>query len=330
MKKLTSVLLILLSVAMLAVMPLFLSSPSMLYEYSDILQEQLEANEEEDDEEDLEAFSIWNLFCSSARAEEAVPSLPFDFTVPPAADPACYTENSYEDSSLSVQIETVEENGVIWRIAHVTVGSPSQLRTAVYGKPTRKGNNAHVIDIANANNAVVAINSDFFRNDPDKTTFEYRQGTKISAKKNSKKDMLIIDFNGDFHTYFASKKLPDFPTEQIYQAFTFGPVLVHEGQVADITKDYGYNPTGLEPRTAIGQTGPLSYVLVLAQGRGESAGVTQQDLAAFMGNLGCVEAFNLDGGNSSYMVFNGEYVNTISANERSQSDIIYFATAIGQ
>lgn len=331
MKTPIRVLLIILSLSLVFAMPFLFSSPSMLIEYSENLQEQLES-EEEDEEEDLEAFSLLDLFMGRACAEEtpAVTDLPTDFTVPPVPNSAGYTETSYEDASISVQVETVEESGIIWRVARISIASPSQLRTAVYGKPTRKGNNAHVIDIAKANNAVVAINSDFFRNDPDKTTFEYRQGTKIGAKKNSKKDILIIDFDGNFHTFFASKNLPDFPTDRIYQAFTFGPVLVHEGTVNTVPKDYGYNPMGAEPRTAIGQTGELSYVLVVAEGRGESAGATQQQLADFMGTLGCVEAFNLDGGNSTYMVFNGEYVNTFSSNERSQSDIIYFATAVDE
>ena len=82
---------------------------------------------------------------------------------------------------------------------------------------------------------------------------------------------------------------------------------------------------------AIGQTGPLSYVLVLAEGRNkDSEGVTHQELADFMFDLGCIEAFNLDGGNTATMVFNGGYYQTgrSSTNERAQSDCIYFATAV--
>lgn len=82
---------------------------------------------------------------------------------------------------------------------------------------------------------------------------------------------------------------------------------------------------------AIGQTGPLSYVLVLAEGRNkDSEGVTHQELADFMFDLGCVEAFNLDGGNTATMVFNDGYYQTgrSSTNERAQSDCIYFATTV--
>ena len=342
MKTPARILLVLLSVAVVVLLPVLLSSPAMVTEYAGILQENYEeALEEEDDEdeEDTEAFCILDWFISTARAEEdsnleelTVYELPMDFTVPPVPDPAAYTEDGYEDESISVKMETLELDGVVYRVARVTVSSPSQLRTAVVGKPVAKGNNAHVIDIANGNNAIVAINSDFFRNDPDKTSFEYRQGTKIRANSNSKKDKLIIDTDGNFHTFFAAKGKPDFPTDRIYQAFTFGPVLIHEGELNTDYSKYisqnSYNTARPEPRTAIGQTGELSYLLVVAEGRGESAGATVEQVARFMLDQGCTEAFNLDGGNSCYMVFNNEYYNTLPGAERSQSDIIYFATAI--
>lgn len=334
--------LVLISVAVVCLFPFLLSSPAMVTEYAGLLQEDYEEayeEEEEDEDEDTEAFRILDWFIASAHAEEAddleeetLYELPMDFTVPPVPDPDAYTEDGYEDDSISVRMETIEQDGIVFRVARITVSSPSQLRTAVVGKPVAKGNNAHVIDIAKGNNAIVAINSDFFRNDPDKTSFEYRQGTKIRANSNSKKDKLIIDTDGNFHTFFAAKGKPDFPAGKIYQAFTFGPILVHEGELNTDYKKYidqnSYNTARPEPRTAIGQTGELSYLLVVAEGRGESAGATVEQVARFMLDQGCTEAFNLDGGNSCYMVFNNEYYNTLPGAERSQSDIIYFATAV--
>jgi exopolysaccharide biosynthesis protein len=82
---------------------------------------------------------------------------------------------------------------------------------------------------------------------------------------------------------------------------------------------------------AIGQMGPLQYVLVVVDGRqeGYSRGITLKMLAEFMGELGCQEAFNLDGGGSATMVFGGKCYNNISGeSERNISDIIYFASAV--
>lgn len=343
MKSTVQIPLLVLSLVIIFLFPVLLSSPAMVSEYGDILLEEAEENEYEDEyDEEEQAFSLMDLFITSARSEEAVEEieeiiindLPMDFTIPPMPDPAAYSENGYEDPSISVKMETIEEDGIVWRVARVQVASPTQLRTAVVGKPTAKGNNAHVIDIAKGNNAVVAINSDFFRNDPDKTSFEYRNATKIRAKSNAYKDKLIIDRAGNFHTIFAVKGVPDYPVDDIWQAFTFGPILVHEGQIntdySKYEKQNSYNTKRPEPRTAIGQTDELSYLLVIAEGRGESAGATVERLAQFMLDQGCTEAFNLDGGNSCYMVFNNEYYNDLPGSERSQSDIIYFATAISE
>ena len=100
----------------------------------------------------------------------------------------------------------------------------------------------------------------------------------------------------------------------------------------ELDKDYGYNPHGDEPRMAIGQIAPLDYVLVLAEGRSkDSRGVNHEELAGFMFDLGCMQAFNLDGGNSATMVFNGGfYQDKTRDNERAQSDMIYFASAVSR
>ena len=118
---------------------------------------------------------------------------------------------------------------------------------------------------------------------------------------------------------------------KLINAFTFGPALVKDGELLELNKEYSYNPNGREPRTAIGQMGPLSYVMVIieAKDRSGKTGFSQGKLAEFMYNLGCVQAFNLDGGNSALMVFNRENYSAKSYEaERSVTDIIYFATAI--
>ena len=71
--------------------------------------------------------------------------------------------------------------------------------------------------------------------------------------------------------------------------------------------------------------------MVVADGRDAagSKGCTCDTLAQFMKDQGCVQAFNLDGGNSALMVFhNQNYSEKSFSAERSVSDIIYFATAI--
>ncbi len=325
-------LLILLCGALVLSLPVLLSSPTFSGE---VMMEIL--NEGEGDLDDLFG-GLLRLFPSAVAEEEpaAGPAkLPMDFSGGMPLDPDGLREDGYEDDSIRVDLKTVEENGVLWRIAYVKIADPSQLRTATAGKLTSSAT-ALPSKMAAAKNAVVAINGDYFSNDPQKTTFEYRMGQVIRNKQlNRKKDLLIIDGNGDFHTFVKSDKeevrafLAD--GHEIIQAFTFGPALVQQDLLLTMDKGYGYNPNGREPRAAIGQTGALSYVLVVAEGRSEdSKGVTHQELADYMYSLGCREAFNLDGGNSATLIFNGQYFNTkTEKNERQQSDIIYFATTAG-
>ena len=109
--------------------------------------------------------------------------------------------------------------------------------------------------------------------------------------------------------------------------FNFGPVLVDGGEVIAIPDNYEFNLGRVEPRCAIGQAGPLEYVLVVADGRSDtSTGATGAQLAQFMASQGCVTAYNLDGGDTALMWFGGEYYSRQT--KRAQSDIIYFATAV--
>ena len=83
------------------------------------------------------------------------------------------------------------------------------------------------------------------------------------------------------------------------------------------------------PRTAIGKLAENHYVFVVSDGRtNKSTGLTLYELANFMKELGCTEAYNLDGGGSSTMYFNGNVINNPTTNgnrisERSVSDIVY-------
>ena len=115
----------------------------------------------------------------------------------------------------------------------------------------------------------------------------------------------------------------------VWQAFTFGPGLVDGGEIAVSEGQEVDQAMASNPRTAIGQIDELHYVFVVSDGRtNESAGLSLYQLAQFMKGLGCESAYNLDGGGSSTMYFDGEVINnpTTSGNstkERRVSDIVY-------
>ena len=345
MKLPVRILLILLCAALIIALPFVVSSPNMLNDVK------MELMNEDDDEDEID-FS--RLFISTAHAEEdeleeeildegefsSHPewALPLnEFTAGQEPDKGKYTENSYEDETIRVKIEEQSmDDGTKMYIAYVQIADASQLRTGVANAEKLGSSRTFSVSyLAKTYKAVIAINGDNYVDKPEKTTFEYRMTQKIRSKSNRTKDILVIDDLGDFHLLIKSEGLKELPQEfkksgrTLVNAFTFGPALVKDGELLEINENYGYNPHGREPRAAIGQMGPLSYVLVIiqAQDRDGKTGMSQGRLAEFMYSLGCRQAFNLDGGNSAEMVFGDVNIKGMpNGDERTLSDIIYFAT----
>jgi len=74
--------------------------------------------------------------------------------------------------------------------------------------------------------------------------------------------------------------------------------------------------------------GSLEYVAVACAGpRGHNTGLTLDEFSRLVYEQGVENAYNLDGGNSTMMMFQGSYVNTGDlGNIRDISDIIYFVS----
>ena len=124
------------------------------------------------------------------------PTLPMDFTPGHVADPANYTENGYEDETLSVTMERVWVGDAQFNVARVKIADPSQLRiglAAPFG--TKKTN--RVSTIARDNNAVVAIGGDYFAN--EEGGYVVRMGEAYRKKPLKSRDMLVTDSKGNFH-----------------------------------------------------------------------------------------------------------------------------------
>ena len=107
-----------------------------------------------------------------------------------------------------------------------------------------------------------------------------------------------------------------------WQAWTFGPALLDtDGSVLTDFASTG-RIISANPRTAVGYYEPGHYCLVVVDGRGESAGITLPELSRLFYNLGCTAAYNLDGGNSSVMVWQNAVINDPSGDGRESSDAL--------
>ncbi len=104
--------------------------------------------------------------------------------------------------------------------------------------------------------------------------------------------------------------LTDALSAHITDGVSFGPVLIINGNVTDSAKI----PSGVNPRTAIGQRADGAILMLVIDGRQvHSIGATYSDLARIMSDYGAINACNLDGGSSSSVYCYGEYLNSSSS-----------------
>ena len=245
-----------------------------------------------------------------------------------------FTEDGYHDASIVVKMEKVEAFGCTFYVARVKIATASQLRTAVAGTLKNK-RTAYVTQLSQSYNAIVAMNGDNYTNASVKNGYVMRQGELYRKSFSKGLDALFIDEEGDFHIALHGQKNQEAMLAQlkadghtVNNAFIFGPALVVDGELQTIPDDYQWDRNGSTPRAAIGQVGPLNYIMVQVGERNtESTGVSQSDLAQFMYDQGCQQAYNMDGGNSSILAFSGQAY-SYKAEERDLKDIIYFASAI--
>lgn len=237
------------------------------------------------------------------------------------------TSTSYQDGSVSVEIAAIRRDGTTCYVADVRLAAPSLLQTALAEDTFGRNLRQTVSDMARDKNAILAINGDYYGSRKSgwclRNGVLYREGPASSAT-----ELLLVDQAGDF-SIASDRCMASADANGLWQIFSFGPALVQDGQITVDESDEVARAKASNPRTAIGQIGPLHYVLVVSDGRTEeSAGLSLAQLAGLMRDVGCHTAYNLDGGGSSTMVFMGEVVNKPTTNgnaitEREVSDIVY-------
>lgn len=242
---------------------------------------------------------------------------------------AVVTKNSYESEDISINITTKYEYDTKIYIADVTVSDVSFLRAGLANGVFGRNIKETTSDIAKENNAIFAINGDFYGFRDSGPVI--RNGVLYrSNKRSGSNDVLAVYNDGSFVTMkeenVDAQNLLD---SGVLQIFSFGPTLVDNGQISVSANQEVEQSMNSNPRTAIGMISPLHYVFVVSDGRtSESAGLSLAQLAAVMQDAECQCAYNLDGGGSSTMWFMGDVVNNPTTNgnsisERKVSDIVY-------
>lgn len=286
---------------------------------------------------------------STYDAFAEVVELPLDASGGLPLDWSGYTSDThYEDPSITVDITwggRIYDTNYVYAV--VQIANATQLRTAMAGRysddETRRGS-----QLAERNNAVVAINGDYFKHSDHKNGYMVRQGKLYRNRPNKYWDTLIIDQYGDFHTIQEPSKekmeawLQEHPDLVVYNSFNFGPVMIKDGQVAqeDFNKVWNHDYIGCHKecqRMAIAQLDTLTYLLVTSEGPEDQGSVglhmdqfveCLQEIDAALTDYTIQTAYNLDGGSSCTLVFKNAKINApTNPKIRQLSDIIYFASA---
>lgn len=235
------------------------------------------------------------------------------------------TENSYKDKNIEIFIETIRVYDTNVYIADIKLSEAQYLKTAFAENTYGRNIDEKTSVIAGQQNAIFAINGDYygFRNDG----WVLRNGALYRSGGNN--TTLLMDAQGDFScssdNSFIEKQVSDF-----WQIWSFGPPLVVDRKVAVTeNQEISGRSANSNPRTAIGQAGELHYIFIVSDGRtSASGGLSLYELASLFKERGCSVAYNLDGGGSATMYFNGQIINkpTTGGNrisEREVSDIVY-------
>jgi exopolysaccharide biosynthesis protein len=231
------------------------------------------------------------------------------------------TDTSYRSANISIDIKTVMKGEVPCYIADIYVADISYFKTAFAKKADVMGNREMTDVVAQENDAILAINGDHC---VDNEGTVVRNG-QLFRKPKSSLDVLVMNNDGSMNVYSPDEFDVDKVLESgVYQVWTFGPMLLKDGQAMT---EFNSTVTSRNPRTAVGYFEPGHYCFVVIGGRqgDHSLGYTMTELSQLMAELECAEAYNLDGGRSSEMIFMGNMLNEQSGGRRSTTDILYIA-----
>ena len=236
------------------------------------------------------------------------------------------TETKYVDDNKSITLTTIRKYDTDIYIADVTINSIDYLKTAFANNTYGRNIKETTSDMAESNGAILAINGDYygFRT----KGFVLRNGTIYRSSSNNN-EALVINKDGSFEIVDEDDTdLNKLKSEGATQVFSFGPALINNGNIMVTSSSEVSQSMTSNPRTAIGIIDDLHYIFVVSDGRtSKSNGLTLLELANVMKEYNCTIAYNLDGGGSTTMYFNGNVVNNPtdghSSGERKVSDIIY-------
>ena len=230
------------------------------------------------------------------------------------------TEDSYRSAYLNVSVKNVRDLGTEIYIADIYVKDIACFKTCLAKDIFGRGYNERLRSMAERMGGVVTINGDYYGSRSSGVVI--RNGVLYRDDDSPDADVCVLYWDGTMQTFSPDEFNAMAEIERgAYQAWSFGPELLDADGKA--MEDFNSRVKPRNPRTAIGYYEPGHYCFVVVDGRSyESIGMTMKNLSLYMEGLGCKAAYNLDGGESSQMVWGTKRFNKPSDGGRVVSDAL--------
>lgn len=247
------------------------------------------------------------------------------------------TDTTYESNDLNIKIDKIEngegDNKITYYVADIKLNNPDRIERAFANNEFGTNIIEKMSVLVERNKAILAINGDYYSFRKDGVII----GNSEIYRNVPAREGLAIYKDGKMEIYDETKiSAEELIQNGVKTTLSFGPVLVRNGEIDADYAQYAVDGDNLirsniateNPRTGIGYYDKNHYCFIVVDGRnkGYSRGVTLNEFAGIFKELGVEFAYNLDGGNSSSMYFNGKKVNISSQpgdGEREISDILY-------
>ena len=250
----------------------------------------------------------------------------------------------YCSQTLRIEINrrTQAKPKLVWYEAEIWAAEGEAFRMLPWDASDRWKKLNYPYQIARRHRTVFALNSDFAHLRISKRMvvgIVIRDGEIVSSRTNKKNkafpnyDTLVLMPDGDMRVYWSNElKAKDYVEMGAADVLAFGPYMIRDGELnRTALKKFA---TGSAPRTTVGMAEKGHYFAIVTEGRNKrSNGCSVKFCGERLLELGCTLAFNLDGGQSSAMVFMGRQLNLITndygnkASARKAAEILGIGTS---
>lgn len=239
-----------------------------------------------------------------------------------------FTDQPYTEGSLHVgrntrvEIRETREETQQYFVADVYVRNVTHLVGVFAQDKVGKGVREPILDAASRTGSVVMVNGDYYGG--RSAVICARNGELYKTSDSTDREICVLYCDGTMKTFLAGELDPEAEMAKgAYHIFNFGPGLLNEDGTPRTDFSAYDDISGKHPRTVLGYIEPGHYLLVVIDGRmSKIRGLSLTGLAEFMQSLGCRQAFNMDGGQTSQMVVGTTLINTPYKGGRNCSDYI--------